>query len=562
MNPNAIVECVPNFSEGRDRAVIAAITEAISSAEGVTVLDVDPGAATNRTVVTFVGSPKAVLEGAFRGIAAAAKRIDMRRHTGAHPRQGATDVCPFVPVQGITMEECAALAHQLGERVGRELEIPVYYYEAAATRPERQNLADLRAGEYEALADKLAKPEWTPDAGPAAFCEAVARTGATVIGARPFLIAYNINLNTKDKRKAMKIAALVREKGIYRKTEAGEIVRGEDGQGIRDPGLFKHVKAIGWYIEEYGRCQVSINFTNYKETPIHVVHDALRRVADAEGVVASGGELVGLVPLDALLDAGRYYLERQGVNPGAPEAELIATAIRSLGLSEIAPFVPDERIIERRIAKDGRLVSMSVRAFADALASDAPAPGGGSVAALAGALSAGLAAMVGQLTTGKQGYTERNAEWNAMSVAAQQLREAFLSDVDRDTEAFDGIMAAFGLPKGSPEEKRARGQAIQKATLRAIEVPLGVLERAGETLDLVEVALQGNRNAHSDAGVAALTALVAAEGAWYNVRINLAGLKDAALRETLTLRADAALESALEKAGALRASVRKTLTAD
>ncbi|MBN2800650.1 MAG: glutamate formimidoyltransferase [Deltaproteobacteria bacterium] len=560
MNPSAVVECVPNFSEGRDKVIIQAITDAIAKVSGVTLLDVDPGEATNRTVVTFVGSPDAVVEGAFRGIEAAGRLIDMRHHRGAHPRQGATDVCPFVPVRDITMGECAELARQLGERVGSALGIPVYLYEEAASRPERRNLADVRAGEYEALPDKLRRPEWAPDYGPSAWSERIEQTGATVIGARPFLIAYNVNLNTRDKRKAMKIAATVREKGMYRKDDRGEIIRDEHGVGIRDPGMFKHVKGIGWYIEEYRRCQVSVNFTNYKETPVHVVHDAIRRVADKEGVVASGGELVGMVPMEALLDAGRYYLQRQGVNPGAPDSELIATAIRSMGLDELGPFNPDERIIERRMARDGVLVSKTVRDFTDTLASDAPAPGGGSVAALCGALSTGLAAMVGQLTTGKKGYTELNTEMNEMAVAAQRLREAFLADVDADTLAFDAIMTALSMPKSTPDEKRARGKALQAATRGAIEVPLRVLERAAEALELVAVAARGNKNARSDAGVAALTAEVAAEGAWYNVLINLSGLRDEALREAYRLRADAALEAALDRSREIRAQVRLNLT--
>ncbi|RME27632.1 MAG: glutamate formimidoyltransferase [Deltaproteobacteria bacterium] len=539
--PDALVECVPNFSEGRDPAVIAEITRVIEATDGVTLLDVDPGKATNRTVVTFVGTPAAVLLAAWRAIAKAAEQIDMRHHQGAHPRMGATDVCPLVPVRGITMEQCAELAHILGAAVGEGLGVPVYYYEAAATRPERANLAAVRAGEYEGLAARLVEGGDPPDAGPTLWSDDVARTGATAIGARPFLIAFNINLNTTHTRKAMKIAALIREKGIIRRDERGEIVRDADGRAVRDPGLFKKVKAIGWYIEEYGRCQVSINFTDYTVSSLHDVVDATRRVADQEGVVVTGSELVGLVPLDAMLRAGRHYLARQGLNPGAPDSELVEVAIQSLGLRDLGPFDPRERIIEYRIQQDGPLVGKTVRDFVDTLASRAPAPGGGSVAALCGALSAGLVAMVGQLTTGKKGYEAQAEAQNDAAVAAQALKEGFLADIDADTAAFNGIMAAFALPKGTPEEKRARRAAIQAATREAIEVPLRVLERTVQALPLIEVALQGNDNARSDAAVAALTARACAEGAFYNVRINLGSFRDEAFAAEARQRADAAL---------------------
>jgi len=554
-----IVECVPNFSEGRDREVLKQITDAIEAVDGVTLLDVDPGEATNRTVVTFVGSPPAVEEAAFRAIARAAQVIDMSGHHGAHPRMGATDVCPFVPVAGITMEECAEMARRVGDRVGSELQIPVYLYEAAASTPERGNLATVRAGEYEGLAARLPDPIQGPDYGPRAMDERVRRTGATAVGARPFLVAYNVNLNTRNTRKAMKIAALVREKGIIRRDDNGEIVRDADGKALRDPGLFEKVKAIGWFIEEYDRCQVSINFVDHRVSPIHEVVDAIRQVADEEGVVVTGSELVGLIPLEAMLAAGRYYLRRQGVNPGAPESDLIETAIRSLGLRDLGPFDPSERIIERRITSDGPLVKETVRGFADRLASVAPAPGGGSVAALCGALSTGLAAMVAQLTTGKKGYEAMGAAMDAMAIRAQGLREGFLADVDADTAAFDGLMAAFGLPRKTPEEQAARKAAVQEATRNAIEVPLRVLERVVEAVSLVEVAATGNRNARSDAGVAALTAQAAAEGAWYNVCINLAGLDDPDATRTYRDRADAALAAVTGRTEAIRAQVRTEL---
>jgi glutamate formiminotransferase/formiminotetrahydrofolate cyclodeaminase len=553
-----LVECVPNFSEGRDPEVIRAITDAIAAVEGVSLLDVDPGEATNRTVVTFVAPPEAALEGAFAGIKRASELIDMSRHAGAHPRIGATDVCPFVPVRGATMEDCAALARRLAERVGGELGIPVYLYEHAASRPERRNLATVRSGEYEGLAAKLADPEWAPDAGPAELTERARRSGATVIGARPFLIAYNVNLNTRSVRKAMKIAALVREKGILQRDDNDEIVRDAEGKGVRAPGLFKDVKAIGWFIEEYDRCQVSINFTDYRVSPVHEVVDAIRRVADQEGVVATGSELVGLIPMEAMRAAGRHYLRRQGVNPGAPDDVLIETAIRSLGLRELGPFDPNEAIIERRIGGDGPLVRLTGRGFVDKLASDAPAPGGGSVAALCGAMAAGLAAMVAQLTTGKKGYEGERDAMDAMAIEAQQLKEAFLADVDADTAAFDAFLAARALPKETDEEQQARRLALRAATVATIEVPLGVLERTVETLKLVEIAARGNKNARSDAGVGALVAMACAEGAWYNVCINLKGFKGPR-GPGFRQRADAALEAAGAIAERVRAAVRAEL---
>jgi len=556
---NALVECVPNFSEGRDLEVIKAITDAIAAVDGVNVLDVDPGAATNRTVVTFVAPPEAAVAGAFAGIAKAAELIDMSQHTGAHPRMGATDVCPFVPVRGVSMEECAGLARALAARVGGELGIPVYLYEEAASKPERKNLATVRSGEYEGLVNKLMDPAWAPDAGPAAFNAQAKRSGATAIGARPFLIAYNVNLNTRNVRKAMKIAALVREKGILQKDADGEIVRDAEGKGIRTPGLFTNVKAIGWFIEEYDRTQVSINFTDYRVSPVHEVVDAIRRVADAEGVIVTGSELVGLIPLEAMLDAGRHYLNRQGVNPGAPDDVLIETAVRSLGLRDLAPFDPSEAIVERRIGGDGPLVSLTGRQFVDMLSSDAPAPGGGSVAALCGAMSAGLAAMVGQLTTGKKGYEGEWAAMNEMAVEAQVLKEGFLADVDADTAAFDSYLTALGMPKKTDADKKARRAAVRAAMIATIEVPLRVLERTAKVMPLIAVAARGNKNARSDAGVGALTARACAEGAWYNVCINLQGFKGPRGPE-LRQRADAALEAVEAASAAIGAQVRQDLT--
>jgi glutamate formiminotransferase/formiminotetrahydrofolate cyclodeaminase len=550
-----IVECVPNFSEGRDPVVVEAIADAIRSVEGVELLDVDPGAATNRTVMTMVGPPEAVVEGAFQGIKRASELIDMATHSGAHPRMGATDVCPFVPVSGIDMDGCAALARQLGERVGEALGIPIYLYEHAASRPERRNLAEVRAGEYEGLATRAGDPHWTPDFGPDAFN---ATTGATAIGARPFLIAYNINLNTKNNRKAMKIAALVREKGIIRR-DKGEIVRDDAGNAVRDPGLFKCVKGIGWYIDEYDRCQVSLNLTNFEVSPMHEVLEATRRVALQEGVIVTGSELVGLVPLQAMTDAGRYYLEQQGTNPGVPVSELVEVAIQSMGLRDLGEFDASERIIERRISSDGPLVSMSGRVFVDTLSSSAPAPGGGSVAALCGAMSAALSAMVGSLTSGKKGYASMTQAHNDNAVTAQGLKDAFLHDIDADTAAFNGIMAAFAMPKKTDEDKVARKAAIQSATRLAIEVPLGVLERSVGAVAAAEVAATGNKNARSDAGVAGLTARACAEGAYYNVAINLDGFDDAAFAAEARQRASTALAEVTRRSDALSHQIRSEL---
>ena len=551
----AIVECVPNFSEGRDQAVIDAIADAIRGVEGVSLLDVDPGAATNRTVMTMVGSPDNVVEAAFQAISTAAKLIDMRQHSGAHPRMGATDVCPFVPVSGIDMDGCAELAKQLGKRVGEALGIPVYLYEHAASRPERQNLAEVRAGEYEGLAGRTGNPDWTPDFGPDNFN---AQSGATAIGARPFLIAYNINLNTRNTKKAMKIAALVREKGIIRR-EKGEIVRDAEGNAVRDPGLFKCVKGIGWFIEEYGRCQVSLNLTNFEISPMHRVLEATRRIALEEGVIVTGSELVGLVPLKAMLWAGRDYIRQENGNPGVSEKELVDTAIHSMGLRDVGDFNPSTRIVEYAIGGDGPLVSMTGRNFIDTLGSSAPAPGGGSVASLCGAMSTALSAMVGSLTHGKKGYEAQFEKHSSNSIQAQELKEAFLADIDNDTAAFNAIMDAMKLPKKTDADKTARQHAMTAATRLAIHVPLRVLERSVDAIGCAEIAATGNSNARSDAGVAALTAKAAAEGAYYNVLINLDGFSDRAYADEVTNRAEKALEEVTKRAEALTATIREQL---
>ncbi|OGD25806.1 MAG: glutamate formimidoyltransferase [Candidatus Aminicenantes bacterium RBG_13_63_10] len=538
-----LVECVPNFSEGRDTNKIQAITREIEATAGVKLLDVDPGETTNRTVVTFIGTPEAAAEAAFKAIRRAAEVLDMRTHTGAHSRIGATDVCPFVPVSGLTMADCVELAHRLGERVGRELSIPVYFYEEAALQPERRNLATIRTGEYEGLAEKLKDPAWAPDRGPAVFNP---KAGATVIGAREFLIAYNINLNTRDRKLAHEIALSLRESGRIQKDKSGNPVLGPDGQPVKLPGRFPHVKSVGWYIEDYGIAQVSINFTNYKVTPVHVVFDEAVREADKLGLRVTGSELVGLIPKEALLMSGRYYLEKQGKSPGLPDEELVRAAVLSLGLNDVADFDPKKKIIENQFEAEGRsLVELTVRGFADELSMDSPAPGGGSTAALCGALSAALSSMVANLTVGKKGYEAAADEMKTVAVEAQKLKDALLQAVDDDTRAFNKVMDAFRLPKKTEEQIREREAAVENANQGATLVPLEVMRRSISCLKLArQAALKGNQNSVSDAGVAGLTAQTAAEGAYFNVRINLPGIKDEgfrkkALEEALSLREEA-----------------------
>ena len=526
-----LVECVPNFSEGRDRAKIDQIAKVIEESEGVKLLDVDPGKDTNRTVVTFIGTPDAVVEAAFKAIKKASEILDMTKHTGEHARMGATDVCPFVPVAGITMEECAELARRLGQRVGDELGIPVYLYENAASRPERRNLANVRAGEYEGLPEKLKNPEWKPDFGPAKFN---AKAGATAISAREFLIAYNINLNTRDVKIAKEIAFTIREKGKMKKDAAGKPVV-VDGVKQFDPGLFQHCKAVGWYMDDFGRAQISMNLTNYKITPPHEVFDACCKLATDLGTRVTGSELVGLLPLDCIRRAGLHYLKKQGRTTGVPDAELIHIADLSLGLSDLYPFEPEKKVIDYMLERSNALISMKVDAFTELLSTDAPAPGGGSVAALCGAMSAALSAMVGALTHGKKGHEAAYDEMEAIGVAGQKLKDEFLMDVDRDTDAFNRVMDAMRLPKKTDEEKAARLAAIEAATKEATLIPFGVLKRTLETAKLARAVVErGNPNSLSDGGVAALTAQTAAVGAFFNVAINLPGIEDAAFKtETL-----------------------------
>ena len=524
-----LIECVPNFSEGRDLEVIRQITDAIESVDGVSLLDVDPGASTNRTVVTFVGSPDAAVEAAFRGIKKAAELIDMRKHKGAHPRMGATDVCPFIPVSNISWEEAIACANKLGKRVGEELSIPVYLYERAAKNASRSNLSVVRAGEYEGFFEKIKGPAWKPDFGPFIFNE---KSGATVIGARDFLIAYNVNLNTKAVRRANSVAFDVRENGRVKTedgTPFGKPVLDASGEPVRIPGMLKHVKAIGWYVEEYGIAQISMNLTNVEETPLHVSFDACVESASKRGLRVTGSEIVGMVPKKCLIEAGRYFLRKQKWSEGASEEALIDIAVRSMGLSELKPFDPNEKVIEFKIESDSKrsLLKMNLREFCNETLSDSPAPGGGSVAALMGALGASLGGMVANLSAGKRGWDDRLEYFSDRAVKAQQLKDELLSLVDEDTAAFNKVIDAFALPKESAEEKAARSAAIEQATKYAAEIPFKAMETAFKSYQLLsEMADKGNPASISDVGVGALATRACIEGAAMNVRINLAGLKD------------------------------------
>jgi glutamate formiminotransferase/formiminotetrahydrofolate cyclodeaminase len=518
-----IIECVPNFSEGRDMQLIKQITDEIQAVEGVRLLNVDPGNATNRTVVTFVGSPDAVVEAAFQAIKKAGLLIDMSRHKGAHPRMGSTDVCPLVPISGISMEETAAMARRLGERVGLELGLPVYLYEAAQPNILRNNLSVIRSGEYEGFFEKILLPEWKPDFGPS---QMDIKRGATVIGARDFLVAYNINLNTKSVRKANSIAFDLREAGRVMREgnhSTGKIITDETGKPRSIPGSLRSVKAIGWFIEEYGIAQISMNLTNIAITPVHIAFDEACRKADERGIRVTGSELVGLIPLKSILDAGRYFLKKQKRSLGVSETELIRIAIQSLGLEELGPFKPEERIIEFLLENksDSKLVSMTLKEFLDETASESPAPGGGSVAACLGSLAAALATMVANLSAAKKGWDERWEEFSQWAEMGRRYQSELIKLVDADTRAFEGLMRAFGLPKSSPEEKLLRNNAIQDAGLKAIEVPFRVMELSLGCMNIIKaMAETGNPNSVSDAGVAALCARSAIMGAYLNVRIN------------------------------------------
>ncbi|PYL43007.1 MAG: glutamate formimidoyltransferase [Verrucomicrobia bacterium] len=525
-----LIECVPNFSDGRDQNIIRQITDAIQSVEGASLLDVDPGASTNRTVVTFVSSPDSAVEAAFRAIKKAAELIDMRKHKGAHPRMGATDVCPFIPVSNVSWEEAIECANRLGKRVGEELKIPVYLYEKAAKDRLRSNLSVIRAGEYEGFFEKIKQPKWKPDFGPAVFNE---KSGATVIGVRDFLVAYNVNLNTKSVRRATSVAFDVREQGRVKTedgTPSGKPVLDSNGESVRVPGMLKHVKAIGWFVKEYGVAQVSMNLTNIEETPLHVAFDACVESAATRGLRVTGSEIVGMVPKKCLVDAGRYFLRKQRWSEGASREELIDVAIRSMGLSELKPFDPKEKVIELKIESAEQrpsLAKMNLHDFCNETLSDSPAPGGGSVAALMGALGASLGGMVANLSAGKRGWDDRLEYLSDWAVKAQQLKDELLSLVDEDTAAFNKVMDAFGLPKESAEEKAARTAAIEEATKRAAEVPLKVMQTASRSYELLaEMGENGNPASISDVGVGTLATRACIDGAALNVRINLRQLKD------------------------------------
>jgi len=523
---NQLIECVPNFSEGNDLNIIKQITDEIEKTEGVKLLNVDPGKATNRTVVTFVGSPDAVVEAAFSAIKKAGELIDMSKHKGEHPRMGATDVCPFIPISGITMEETAEYAKRLAKRVGEELKIPVYLYENAQKNKERNNLSIIRAGEYEGFFKKIKLPGWKPDFGPAEFD---AKRGATVIGARDFLVAYNVNLNTTSTRRANAVAFDVREAGRTKKDANGKVVKDENGNVITIPGSLKSVKAIGWYIDEYGIAQISINLTNINITPVHVAFDEVCKKANERGLRVTGSELVGLIPLNSLLDAGKYFLRKQKRSLGVSEKELIKLAVKSLGLDELAPFKAEERIIEY-LLKDmtkTKLINLNLSDFADETASESPAPGGGSISAYVGALGVSLGTMVANLSSHKPGWDERWEEFSDWAEKGQKIKEELLKLVDEDTNAFNKIMSAFRLPKTTDEEKKARTEAIQAATKYATEIPFKVMQLSYSSLEIIKaMAEKGNPNSASDAGVGALCARTAVMGAYLNVKTNAAGLND------------------------------------
>ncbi len=572
-----IIECVPNYSEGRNKEVIDLIVKAIADTtvntergeERVRVLDVDPGEATNRTVVTFVGSPEAVMEAAFQGEKKAAELIDMRQHHGAHPRSGATDVLPLIPVAGTTLDECAGWARTLAKRIYDELGIPCYCYEAAAYTPERRNLAVCRAGEYEALPEKVIDPKRKPDFGPGEYNETVAKAGATNVGARDFLIAVNFNLNTTSTRRAMAVAFDVREKGRPAREEGsltGKILKDAEGQTVWIPGTLKGCKAIGWYIEEYGIAQVSMNITDINTTPLHVAFEEVCRAAAARGLRVTGTEIVGLVPKRVLLETGRYYLEKQQRSLGISEDEIIKIAVKSLGLSDLKPFNPREKVIEflmedeAVMAEKERLIRMTLKGFARETASESAAPGGGSVSAYMGALAAALCAMVANLSAHKRGWDDRWKEFSDQAVKGQDIMERLLKLVDEDTAAFAKIMNVFSMPKGTEEEKAARAEAMEKATLYATQVPLRTMQTALEAMPLaLEMARKGNPASASDAGVGAIAALAAVKGAQLNVRINAAGLKDRTMADSLTAEAEKIAKEAAEKEAEILSEVNKNI---
>lgn len=558
MLKNAIIECVPNFSEGRDPDIIRQITAEVESVQGVSLLDVDPGQATNRTVVTFVGDPDSVIEAAYRAIAKAAQLIDMSKHKGEHPRMGATDVCPLIPISGITMEETVAYAHKLAERVGKELNIPVFMYEYAALKEDRKNLATIRSGEYEGMADKLKNPDWRPDYGPQ---ELNIKAGASVIGARDFLIAYNVNLNTKSVKKANSVAFDVREAGRVL-TKNGQPVLNKNGEPKRIPGSCKSVKGIGWYIDEYGIAQISMNLTNINDTTLHKAFEECVLSADSRGLRVTGSELVGMVPLNVLLDAGTYFLKKQKSSYGVSEKELINTAIQSLGLSQLAPFDPEQKIIEYKMRKlsDERLVRMSLVEFADETAADSPAPGGGSVSAYVGALGTALGTMVANLSASKKGWEKRWDYFSGYAALGQNLKNEFIKLVDKDTLSYEEVMQSFKLPKGTQQEIEFRKSAIRNATINAIIVPENVMKTAAAAIPIVaEMVREGNPNSLSDAAVGALCLRTAIEGAFLNVRINTASLPADPEAKSILVSARTLFETSIAQIDEIMAIVNKSI---
>jgi glutamate formiminotransferase/formiminotetrahydrofolate cyclodeaminase len=543
-----IIECVPNFSEGVDMNIIKQITNEIEKVEGVKLLDVDPGKATNRTVVTFVGEPQPVIDAAYLAIKKAGELIDMSKHKGEHPRMGATDVCPLIPIAGITMEETVEYAKKLGKRVGEELNIPVYLYESAAQKEDRKNLATIRAGEYEGFSDKIKEANWAPDYGKAIFNE---KSGATVIGARDFLVAYNVNLNTTSTRRANSVAFDLRENGRV-KEENGKKVLDANGAEVREPGLLKSVKAIGWFIEEYGIAQISMNLTNISITPLHIAFDTAVERAHARGMRVTGSELVGLVPLKSMLDAGKYFLAKQKRSVGISEEEIIKIAVKSMGLDELTPFDPKKKIIEYVMQEDSskKLIDMNLVAFANETASESPAPGGGSISAYVGALGISLATMVANLSSHKKGWDDQWEYFSNYAQKGQTIKDELLKLVDEDTHSFNKIMDAFGLPKNSEEEKQARTQAIQDATLYATQIPLKTMQVCFSGYEIAQAMVdKGNSNSVTDAGVGALCIRTAIYGAYLNVKINASGLKDKVIAEKLVAEATAFLQqsNALEQ---------------
>lgn len=565
-NSRRIVECVPNFSEGRNKEVIRQITEEIEHSEGVKLLDVDPGEATNRTVVTFVGEPEAVVEAAFKAVKKAGELIDMRQHHGAHPRMGATDVLPLVPVSGITLEECAQLSRQLAERIAKELSIPCYCYEAAAFKPERKNLAVCRKGEYEALPERLGVPASAPDFGDRQFDEGVARTGCTAVGARDFLIAVNYNLNTTSTRRANAVAFDVREKGRPKRDGnpiTGKPVRDENGNPVMIPGTLKSTKAIGWYIEEYGIAQVSMNITDINVTPLHVAFDEVCRCAQNRGLRVTGTEIVGLMPERCLIEAGKYFLRKQNRSLGIPKEDIINIAVKSMGLDDLKPFNPAEKVVEYLLDADDsnrKLTDLTVKGFADETARESPAPGGGSVSAYMGAMGAALGTMVANLSSHKPGWDDRWEEFSQWAEQGVELEQELLHLVNEDTEAFNKIMAAFGMPKATDEDKRLRSEAIEKATLFAAQVPLQTMKTSIKVFALCRAMVEkGNPNSVSDAGVGALAARAAVLGAGMNVKINASSLKDRAKAEALVAEAQALINQANAEEQAITAMVEKVI---